>query len=126
MEEIPIIGTIARVVTFRQYQHKEHNMQADLKIPEIQVENKEGNVLPDATKDLNDAIQKYTDLNFCFIFCHLLFHLRFDIFRNDSLIIRLVCKQVFKGNHFGVWEMSCISKQTPSLQHAGTLEKYRS
>ncbi|MCI8299086.1 MAG: DUF3298 and DUF4163 domain-containing protein [Lachnospiraceae bacterium] len=61
MEEIPIIGTIARVVTFRQYQHKEHNMQADLKIPEIQVENKEGNVLPDATKDLNDAIQKYTD-----------------------------------------------------------------
>ncbi|NBH12711.1 DUF3298 domain-containing protein [Lachnospiraceae bacterium] len=60
MEEIPVLGTIARVVTFREYQHKENQMQADIKIPEVQVENKEGKVLADATEDMNDAIQKYT------------------------------------------------------------------
>lgn len=61
MEDIPILGTIAKVVTFREYQHKENQMQADIKIPEIQVENKDGDVLGDATENMNDAIQKYTD-----------------------------------------------------------------
>lgn len=61
MEEIPVLGTIAKVVTFREYQHKENQMQADIKIPEVQVENKEGKVLADATEDMNDAIQKYTE-----------------------------------------------------------------
>ncbi len=61
MKDIPIIGVIAQVVTFREYQHKENNMQADLKIPEVQVKDKDGSTLENSSKDLNDAIQLYTD-----------------------------------------------------------------
>ncbi len=61
MKDIPIIGVIAQVVTFREYQHKENNMEADLKIPEIQVKDKDGIILEDSSKELNDAIQSYTD-----------------------------------------------------------------
>lgn len=61
MEEIPILGAIVKVVTFREYQHKEHQMQADLKIPEIQIENKEGEILDDAAQSLNDAVTAYTN-----------------------------------------------------------------
>lgn len=61
MKDIPIIGVIAQVVTFREYQHKENNMEADLKIPEVQVKDKDGIILEDSSKELNDAIQSYTD-----------------------------------------------------------------
>lgn len=61
MEQIPVLGAIAKVVTFREYKHTENQMEADLKIPQVQVEDKNGEVLEDATQKLNDNIQTYTD-----------------------------------------------------------------
>lgn len=61
MGQIPVLGAIVKVVTFREYQHSENQMQADLKIPEVQVKDPEGNVLEAATGNLNENIQKYTD-----------------------------------------------------------------
>lgn len=61
MEQIPILKVIAKVVTFREYHSQENQMQANLKIPELQVQDDGGKVLKDATEHLNSAIQQYTD-----------------------------------------------------------------
>lgn len=61
MEKIPLLGTIVKIVTFREYTHQENEMEANIKIPKVQVEDKDGNVLEDTTKKLNDDIQSYTD-----------------------------------------------------------------
>ncbi len=61
MEQIPILGAIAQVVTFREYQHKENQMQADIKIPEVEITDKDGNLLEESSKTLNDTIKAYTD-----------------------------------------------------------------
>ena len=61
MEQIPILGSIVKIVTFREYEHQENRMEANIKVPEVQVENKDGEILEDATQELNDNIQAYTD-----------------------------------------------------------------
>lgn len=61
MEQIPVLGAIVKVVTLREYEHKENQMEADIKIPQVQVEDENGEVLEDATHKLNDNIQTYTD-----------------------------------------------------------------
>lgn len=61
MEQLPIIGAIVKVVTFREYTHQENNMEANIKVPKVQIENEEGKTLDNATQNLNDSIQAYTD-----------------------------------------------------------------
>ena len=53
MEQIPVLGAITRVVTFRNYEDDRGNVSAHIEVP--QVEGGEG------VSDLNNEIQKYTD-----------------------------------------------------------------
>ncbi len=61
MAKIPVIGAIAEVVTFRQYESVENNMEADIKIPEISVKNEDGTVNEESTQQINKSIEEYTN-----------------------------------------------------------------
>lgn len=61
MAKIPVIGTIAEVVTFREYQDSTNQMYADVKVPEVEVKNEDGTVNQDSTDAINQSIQEYTD-----------------------------------------------------------------
>lgn len=61
MEQLPIIGGIVKIVTIRQYEHTDNEMNANIKIPEVSIEDSQGNVLEDSTKNLNDTIKAYTN-----------------------------------------------------------------
>lgn len=61
MAKIPVIGAIAEVVTFRQYESSENNMEADIKIPEVSVKNEDGTVNEETTEKINKSIEEYTD-----------------------------------------------------------------
>ena len=41
MSKIPVISAIAEVVTFREYQDTTNDMTADVKVPEVAVENED-------------------------------------------------------------------------------------
>ena len=61
MAKIPVIGAIAEVVTFREYESSENNMETDIKIPEVSVKNEDGTVNEETTQKINKSIQEYTD-----------------------------------------------------------------
>lgn len=61
MSKIPVIGAIAEVVTFRQYESSNNNMDANIKIPEVSVKNEDGTVNEETTQKINKSIQEYTD-----------------------------------------------------------------
>lgn len=61
MEQMPIIGAIAKVVTFRTYERTDKGMSANIQIPEVSVEDKEGNVMEEPTRELNKTVKEYTD-----------------------------------------------------------------
>ena len=53
MEQIPVIGSIAKVVTFRTYEDKKDNFEADIKVPQVTIEGTEGTQVP-ANKSIED------------------------------------------------------------------------
>ena len=66
MGQIPVIGQLVKVVTFRDYEYETDRHMADIKVPEIQleesVENSEIQEKLERTKDeINAEIQKITD-----------------------------------------------------------------
>lgn len=61
MAKIPVIGAIAEVVTFREYESSENKMEANIKIPEVSVKNEDGTVNEETTQKINKSIQEYTD-----------------------------------------------------------------
>lgn len=61
MAKIPVIGAIAEVVTFREYESSENNMTANIKIPEVSITNEDGTVNEETTQQINKSIQEYTD-----------------------------------------------------------------
>ena len=61
MAKIPVIGAIAEVVTFREYQDSTNQMYADVKVPEVEVKNDDGTVNQESTDAINRSIQEYTD-----------------------------------------------------------------
>ena len=61
MAKIPVIGAIAEVVTFREYQDTSKNMSANVKVPEVEVKNEDGTVNQESTDAINKSIQDYTD-----------------------------------------------------------------
>ena len=58
MMKIPVLGTIAEIVTFREYKDSTNDMTADVKIPEVSVKNEDGSVNQETT----DAVS-YTHLD---------------------------------------------------------------
>lgn len=61
MQQLPVLGAMVKVITFREYEHQEKDMEANIKIPKLQIEDKEGNLLEDSTNQLNDKIEAYTN-----------------------------------------------------------------
>ncbi len=61
MGQIPLLKSIVEVITFREYEHQDGRMEADIKIPKIQVQDGDGNIQEDKSQKLNDSIQAYTD-----------------------------------------------------------------
>lgn len=60
MGNIPVLGSIVKVVTFRTFESSEKEMRADIKIPEVEVRDSSGKKNDTATKEMNDAVDKYT------------------------------------------------------------------
>ena len=60
MENIPVLGSIVKVVTFRTFESSEKETRADIKIPEVEVRDSSGKKNGMATKEMNDAVDKYT------------------------------------------------------------------
>lgn len=66
MEQIPIIGGLVKVVTFRNYEYETERNMADIEIPEIKPENQTENIeiqenLDRSTAEVNAEIQEITD-----------------------------------------------------------------
>jgi hypothetical protein len=61
MEQIPVLGTVVRVVTSRVYLSKDKQMEVNVEIPETRIENQDGEVMEEASHALNDTIKAYTD-----------------------------------------------------------------
>lgn len=60
MENIPLLGSIVKVVTFRTFESSEREMSAKVKIPEVEVRDSAGKKNDAATKKINDAVDQYT------------------------------------------------------------------
>ncbi len=61
MEQIPMIGAVVKVVNFRIYWSQDKQMEANIKVPEIRVEDEGGKEIAEASQSMNDKIQAYTD-----------------------------------------------------------------
>lgn len=66
MEQIPVIGSLVQVVTFRDYQYELDRSHADIKVPEMKLEGENKNSLIQAelektTVEINDEIKRITD-----------------------------------------------------------------
>lgn len=61
MGRIPVLGVIAEIVTFRQYERSDKDMEAKIKIPEVAVRNEDGSVNRESTEAVNKSIEEYTD-----------------------------------------------------------------
>ena len=61
MEEVPLLGTIVKVVNFSTYSdvQDDKNMEANVDIPQVAVTNQDGKVLSDETDELNQEVKKY-------------------------------------------------------------------
>lgn len=65
MEQMPIIGSFVKVVTFRDYEYEDEQHQANVKVPELMVDaasqnNQFQHVLGNTTDEINTEIQKIT------------------------------------------------------------------
>lgn len=61
MEQIPVLGTVVKIVNFRVYWSQDKQMEANIKVPEIRVEDEDGKEIAEASQSMNDKIQAYTD-----------------------------------------------------------------
>ncbi len=64
MEQIPIIGSLVKVVTFRDYQHSTDTSMADIEVPEIVLDtdvSENNETLKQTAENINADIQKITD-----------------------------------------------------------------
>ena len=64
MEQIPVIGSIAKVVTFRTYEDKKENLEADIQVPQVSIDGTQADQVP-ANKSIeeyaNELISMYED-----------------------------------------------------------------
>jgi hypothetical protein len=61
LSRLPVLGVVIEVVTFRNYESKDNNMQANINIPEISVKDEKGQILEESTQNINQSIEKYTE-----------------------------------------------------------------
>ncbi len=61
MEQIPVIGAVVKVVNFRIYWSQDKQMEANIKVPEVRVEDENGKEMEEASQSMNEKIQAYTD-----------------------------------------------------------------
>lgn len=61
MEQIPVIGAITKVVTFRTYEDKTKDFEAKIDVPQIEVEEQEAPI-KDSVEKVNKSIEEYTDM----------------------------------------------------------------
>lgn len=59
MNRIPVIGDIAKVVTFRTYENKQGDMEATVDVPNVTLDG--NSTLDDATNQLNASVEEYTN-----------------------------------------------------------------
>ena len=61
MEGVPVLGSIVKVVHFTTYSDKQENkqMEANVKVPEVEVVGKDGKVLTKESKELNAEVSGY-------------------------------------------------------------------
>lgn len=59
MEQIPVIGAITKVVTFRTYEKKDGNTEAKVEVPRVEPES--GSAIGGAAAELNKSVEEYTD-----------------------------------------------------------------
>lgn len=59
MEKIPVIGSIVKVVTFRDYDYKDGNTEAHVSIPNIEIDG-ENSDNQDAANQINKDVKDYT------------------------------------------------------------------
>lgn len=63
MEQIPVIGRLVNVVTFRDYQYEDERNQADIEIPEIVPEGVTDTVVEESADEVQTTLQKSADEN---------------------------------------------------------------
>lgn len=61
MKKIPIIGAITDVVTFRTYQNKTNDFEANIKVPKIETDDKDENI-KQAADEVNKSVEDYTNM----------------------------------------------------------------
>lgn len=59
MSNIPILGSIVKVVTFKTFEHENKDMSARVEVPKVEVEEKSD--MKPAAEQLNKNVQEYTD-----------------------------------------------------------------
>ena len=67
MGEIPVLGSISKIVTFRTYTDKTNNFEANVEVPQIDLEmevntDKEETTISNAANEVNKSIEEYTDM----------------------------------------------------------------
>ena len=60
MEQIPVVGAVVKVVTFRSYEKQDGNMQADIQTPRVEADENSG--ISQAAEDVNRSVEEYTDM----------------------------------------------------------------
>lgn len=60
MSDIPVLGSIVKIVTFRTYESNDKDMSAKVKIPEVEIKDSEGKKNDAATEEINKAVDEYT------------------------------------------------------------------
>lgn len=58
MEQIPVIGKLVEVVTFRNYQYEDERNQADIEVPEIVPQSVTDTVAEESATDVQENLQK--------------------------------------------------------------------
>lgn len=61
MKKIPIIGAITNVVTFKTYQNKTNDFEANIKVPKIETDEKDENI-KQAADEVNKSVEDYTNM----------------------------------------------------------------
>lgn len=61
MKKMPVIGVIADAVTFRTYVDKTNHFEANIEVPQIDIENQEEHI-KQAAEELNRSVEEYTNI----------------------------------------------------------------
>lgn len=59
MEQIPVVGAITKVVTFRTYEKQEGKSEAKVEVPKVEAES--GSGMDQAATEINRSVEEYTD-----------------------------------------------------------------